>query len=163
MTPWKGPASAGPFTAPKGIVGLPPLMPLAHREPAAREAAAPVPVVQHPPQRRRDRPGSGPDLQEAPILIVPHHHPARDASADLLRDADVALYRAKARGGGHYEVFDPTMNARALERLELEGDLRHALERAELVLHYQPKVALDSGGAANPSRSAQFSKFLKIQ
>jgi diguanylate cyclase (GGDEF)-like protein/PAS domain S-box-containing protein len=69
----------------------------------------------------------------------------RDAPADLLRDADVALYRAKARGGGHYEVFDPTMNARALERLELEGDLRYALARAELVLYFQPKVALATG------------------
>jgi EAL domain-containing protein (putative c-di-GMP-specific phosphodiesterase class I) len=63
----------------------------------------------------------------------------------MLRDADVALYRAKARGRGRYEVFDETMNAQALERLELEADLRQALERGEFRVYYQPKMALASG------------------
>jgi hypothetical protein len=53
------------------------VMPLAEPEPAAREAAAPVPVVERAPQRRGDRPGPGPDLQEAPVRVVPHHHAAR--------------------------------------------------------------------------------------
>jgi diguanylate cyclase (GGDEF)-like protein/PAS domain S-box-containing protein len=65
--------------------------------------------------------------------------------ADMLRDADVALYRAKARGRGRYEVFDETMNAQALERLELEADLRLALERDEFRVYYQPKMDLASG------------------
>ena len=48
---------------------------------------------------------------------------------DLLRDADLAMYRAKAQGKARYEVFDPSMDAQAMERLELETDLRHAIER----------------------------------
>ncbi len=67
------------------------------------------------------------------------------AAADLLRDADVALYRAKARGRGRYAVFDTAMNARALERLELEADLRRALRRGEFEVYYQPKVDLGTG------------------
>ena len=70
------------------------------------------------------------------------------AAVDLLRDADVALYRAKARGRGRYAVFDATMNVRALERLELEADLRRALRRGEFEVYYQPKVDLATGHLA---------------
>jgi diguanylate cyclase (GGDEF)-like protein/PAS domain S-box-containing protein len=59
---------------------------------------------------------------------------------DLLRDADVALYRAKKAGKGRAVLFDESMNARAVERLALESDLRRAVERGELRLHYQPEV-----------------------
>ena len=52
------------------------MMPLAEREPAAREAAGPVPVVERAPQCRGNRPGPGPDLYQAAFLIVSHHHPA---------------------------------------------------------------------------------------
>jgi len=69
-------------------------------------------------------------------------------SAGLLGDADVALYRAKAQGRGRYQVFDETMHARALERLELEADLRLALERGEFQVYYQPKVELATGRVA---------------
>ncbi len=65
---------------------------------------------------------------------------------DLLRDADTALSRAKQTGNGHCQVFDPSMNAEALARLELEADLRRALEHGEFALHYQPIVALNGGG-----------------
>jgi predicted signal transduction protein with EAL and GGDEF domain len=64
---------------------------------------------------------------------------------DLLRDADVALYRAKTQGRGPYAVVDAAMHARILERLELEADLRQALERGEFEVHHQPKVALATG------------------
>src|SRR5919199_1547032 len=67
---------------------------------------------------------------------------------DLLRDADVALYRAKSEGRGHYAVFDAAMHARILERVELEADLRQALARGEFEVHYQPKVALATGRLA---------------
>jgi predicted signal transduction protein with EAL and GGDEF domain len=60
----------------------------------------------------------------------------------LLRDADTAMYRAKDEAAA-YRVFDPAMYERALSRLELENDLRHALEKEELVVHYQPKFRLD--------------------
>ncbi len=64
---------------------------------------------------------------------------------DLLRNADLAMYQAKARGRNRHAVFEPVMGERALQRLELEGELRRALERKEFRLHYQPKVSLESG------------------
>jgi diguanylate cyclase (GGDEF)-like protein/PAS domain S-box-containing protein len=67
---------------------------------------------------------------------------------DVLRDADVAMYRAKAMGRGRYAVFEPSMSAGARTRLELENDLRRALERREFMVCYQPKVGLQSGRIA---------------
>ncbi|UGS37511.1 sensor domain-containing protein [Capillimicrobium parvum] len=60
----------------------------------------------------------------------------------LLRDADVAMYGAKSRGKGRYEVFDSRMRARTIDRITLTGDLRRALAGGELELHYQPIVSL---------------------
>jgi len=62
----------------------------------------------------------------------------------MFRDADVAMHRAKAAGGGRYELFDRGMNVRARERLRLETDLRRAVERSEFRVFYQPIVELDS-------------------
>ncbi len=67
-----------------------------------------------------------------------------DASTDLLRAADVALYRAKATGKGSRAIFDSARDASALAQLDRETELRHALERGELRLHYQPKMDLDA-------------------
>ena len=67
---------------------------------------------------------------------------------DLLRDADNAMYRAKSLGRARYEVFDSAMHTRAVATLRLESELRRAIERGELVLHYQPVVALASGRLA---------------
>ena len=66
----------------------------------------------------------------------------------LLREADTAMYRAKEEGGGGLRVFDPAMHERALDRLEIENDLRRAIEREEFVVHYQPIVRLDDGGVS---------------
>ena len=66
---------------------------------------------------------------------------------DVLHDADVAMYQAKAKGrGGNYEVFDvEAMGVRSAERIDLEAGLRKALERDELVVHYQPVCTLEDG------------------
>lgn len=64
---------------------------------------------------------------------------------DLLRDADVAMYRAKEQGCARRELFDAGMRESALEQLQVETDLRLAVERQQLVLHYQPLVELETG------------------
>jgi diguanylate cyclase (GGDEF)-like protein/PAS domain S-box-containing protein len=64
------------------------------------------------------------------------------AAAELLRDADAAMYRAKDRGRARYELFDNAMRTRASTRLRVESELRQGIERGELVLHYQPVIEL---------------------
>ncbi|MFN6561964.1 MAG: EAL domain-containing protein [Nostoc sp. ChiSLP01] len=63
----------------------------------------------------------------------------------LLRDADTAMYRAKAQGRAKYHVFDPAMHQEAIHLLELENDLRRAVERQEFLVYYQPIVSLTTG------------------
>jgi diguanylate cyclase (GGDEF)-like protein len=67
----------------------------------------------------------------------------------LIRDADSALYRAKERGRGGYEIFDEVMRSRVIEHMQTENDLRRALQRDEFVLHYQPTVRLADGSIAS--------------
>jgi diguanylate cyclase (GGDEF)-like protein/PAS domain S-box-containing protein len=62
----------------------------------------------------------------------------RDRSEALLRDADAAMYEAKARGRARHALFDPTMHTRAVTRLAIETDLRRAIDNDQLELHYQP-------------------------
>jgi EAL domain-containing protein (putative c-di-GMP-specific phosphodiesterase class I) len=70
-------------------------------------------------------------------------------SADaILRDADLAMYRAKALGKARWELFDREMHQAAMTRLALETDLRRALQNEEFVLHYQPIVSLRTGEVA---------------
>lgn len=66
-------------------------------------------------------------------------------SEDVVRDADIAMYTAKANGKNRYEIFDPTMRERIVERLELETELRQAFEQRKLIIHYQPIVSLKTG------------------
>lgn len=68
-----------------------------------------------------------------------YHHPE-----EVLRDADTAMYRAKALGKARHVVFDAAMHARAVALLQLESDLRRAVERKEFVVMYQPIVSLDT-------------------
>src|SRR5882672_4384942 len=64
---------------------------------------------------------------------------------DMLRDADIAMYRAKARGGASHEVFDRSMHSRAVDLLRQETELRRAIERGEFQVYYQPVVVLGTG------------------
>ena len=68
----------------------------------------------------------------------------RDRSDALLRDADAAMYEAKARGRARHALFDPTMHTRAVTRLAIETDLRRAIDNDQLELHYQPIMWLQS-------------------
>lgn len=67
------------------------------------------------------------------------------SSEDMLRDADTAMYQAKSSGKARYALFDSQMHAQALNLLQLETDLRHAVSRQELFMLYQPIVSLQSG------------------
>ncbi len=63
----------------------------------------------------------------------------------LMRNAEAAMHRVKEQGGNGYQYYEASINANAMERLQLETKLRRALERNEFVLHYQPKVDLSTG------------------
>jgi EAL domain-containing protein (putative c-di-GMP-specific phosphodiesterase class I) len=71
-----------------------------------------------------------------------------EQTEDILRDADTAMYQAKAQGKACHAVFDTSMRARVLERLQIEGDLRRAIARREFHVYYQPIVALETGRIA---------------
>jgi diguanylate cyclase (GGDEF)-like protein len=66
----------------------------------------------------------------------------RETVDDILRNADVAMYRAKTHGKGHYEIFETDMHAAVFNRMELKGELQRAIERKEFFLCYQPVVDL---------------------
>ncbi len=68
-----------------------------------------------------------------------------DCPEDILRDADTAMYRAKANGKARHEIFDLGMHTRAVEALRLENDLRQAIEKGDVYPHYQPIVSLQTG------------------
>lgn len=65
--------------------------------------------------------------------------------SDLIRDADIAMYRAKAQGRARYEIFNAQMHTQTMKRLHLENDLRKALERQEFLVYYQPIIMLNNG------------------
>ena len=71
--------------------------------------------------------------------------PSDSDPTDLMRNADVAMYRAKRDGTGQHVTFEPGMHAALVERVELEADLRRAVDRGEFTVHYQPVVALTDG------------------
>lgn len=68
-----------------------------------------------------------------------------DRPSDILRDADIAMYRAKGLGKARYEIFNTDMHIQAVARLQLENELRRAIEHQEFQIYYQPIVSLKSG------------------
>ena len=77
----------------------------------------------------------------ASVGIAVSEH-GRNSPEELLRDADAAMYRAKNLGGGRFEIFDMTLRRQLMQRMTIEGDLRHAVTRDQLELHYQPIIDL---------------------
>jgi diguanylate cyclase (GGDEF)-like protein len=71
--------------------------------------------------------------------------PSDNDATDLMRNADVAMYRAKRGGTGQHVTFEPGMHAALVERVQLEADLHRAVDRGEFTVHYQPVVALTDG------------------
>jgi diguanylate cyclase (GGDEF)-like protein/PAS domain S-box-containing protein len=72
-------------------------------------------------------------------------NPKYIAADELLRDADTAMYYAKGLGGNQYQLFDDTMHTSAVELLRLEAELKHAVERKEWLVYYQPIVSIANG------------------
>ncbi|MBM3463280.1 MAG: EAL domain-containing protein [Armatimonadetes bacterium] len=88
---------------------------------------------------------AGTELYATVSVGIAMGSPTYKSAEDLLRDADVALHQAKAGGAGRFQVFEQAMHEGALERFELETDLRRAVHKGnELVLYYQPIVRLDT-------------------
>jgi diguanylate cyclase (GGDEF)-like protein/PAS domain S-box-containing protein len=90
----------------------------------------------------------GHELFTTASIGIAESGPSYTRPEDLLRDADSALYRAKALGGARYAVFDTPMHARAVALLQLETELRRALDHHEFVIHYQPIVFVRTGQLA---------------
>jgi diguanylate cyclase len=87
----------------------------------------------------------GHELHLTPSIgICAYPHDGSDVES-LMKNADAAMYHAKEMGRNNYQFFTQEMNTAAHRRLALENDLRHALEREEFVLHYQPQLDLESG------------------
>lgn len=88
---------------------------------------------------------SGHEVYSTASIGIALYNVRYSRAEEMLRDADIAMYRAKAAGKSCYRVFDEAMHKRAIELLQLETDLRRAVEREEFRLHYQPLVDLHSG------------------
>ncbi|GMU43521.1 MAG: EAL domain-containing protein [Xanthomonadales bacterium] len=84
----------------------------------------------------------GKELFTSASIGIAFSHPRYSRAEELLRDADVAMYRAKAQGRQRFEIFDEQLRAEALRVLDLEGDLRRALARGEFEPHFQAIVRL---------------------
>lgn len=82
------------------------------------------------------------DLHVSASIGIAVGRPDRDTAEGLVRDADVAMYRAKSGGRNRFEMFDADLRRQALERLEIESAMRSGLEHDEFVVHYQPEIDL---------------------
>ncbi len=84
-------------------------------------------------------------LSVTPSIGVSLYPEDGETAVQLLRNADLAMYRAKEAGRNRFEYYKPEMNAKAVQRLQLENDLRQAIAKAELMVYFQPKVHVESG------------------
>ena len=88
---------------------------------------------------------AGADVYTSASIGIAYLRPGTPRVSDAVREAELAMYRAKEHGKGRWEVFESEMGARAVRRLEMETELRRALDAGELCLAYQPVANLDSG------------------
>jgi len=88
---------------------------------------------------------SGQEVFTTVSIGIAHSAIGYEQPEDMLRDADTAMYRAKSQGTARHEVFDKAMHSNALSLLQMETDLRRAVERQEFLIHYQPIVTLENG------------------
>jgi diguanylate cyclase (GGDEF)-like protein/PAS domain S-box-containing protein len=87
----------------------------------------------------------GHDVYSSASIGILHASDKHESSEDMMRDADTAMYQAKRAGKARHEVFDEEMHSIAKETLKLETDLRRAVERDEISVHYQPIFSLKTG------------------
>ena len=99
----------------------------------------------------------GHDIHTGTSVGVALSYAGSETAEGLLRDADAAMYRAKTQGRGRYEVFDPRLHTEAVTQLQIESDLRRALQAREFFLVYQPVMDIQEGGLAG------FEAFLRWQ
>ena len=143
------------------------VMPLAERQPAAREATAAVPVVERAPQRRGNRPGPGPDFHGAPVLVVPHDHAARVArqapgrfrgnARPVLEDGLAGLIRIRQHRGVDVDHDLVALARGAGIELVVEGRLREQGQRVRLLLGHGRAVRGRIGQRrGRPSRPARW-------
>ncbi len=84
------------------------------------------------------------EVYATPSIGISMYPEAGDSAERLVKAADIAMFEAKKRGGGRFQYYSTSLNAKLAQREELEGGLRHALVRNEFVLHYQPRIDLTS-------------------
>jgi diguanylate cyclase (GGDEF)-like protein/PAS domain S-box-containing protein len=99
---------------------------------------------------------NGHELHVRGSMGIARMDPEVDGVDQLLRNADLAMYRAKAAGQGGFERYDPGMHTQLMDRMQLEADLRRALEEGELFLHYQPTIDLSSGAIVGAEALARW-------
>ena len=82
----------------------------------------------------------GHQIHSSPSIGIAFYPDNGNGIGDVMKNADIAMYHAKSKGRNNYQLFESSMNQENFERLELEYDMRIALERGEFILHYQPKI-----------------------
>ena len=118
------------------------LEPMEHESDAAEMAQRIIDALDEPVRV------GGKELYTSTSIGIAYAQPHYRTPEELLRDADVALYRAKAKGRRRFEVFDEALRREALDQLELESALRRAILRGEFEPYFQPIVALKTGALA---------------
>jgi len=88
---------------------------------------------------------SGSEVYATPSIGIATYPASADGADRLVKAADLAMYQAKRRGGGRFQYYSSALNTKLEQREELEIGLRHALVRNEFVLHYQPRIDVNSG------------------